>query len=926
MKCLVIFTLINCIIGAILGIDYGEKFTKAVLLAPGISFEIVLTDEGKRKDLSGIAIRPDSKNGIERIYGSQMGSLITRFPSNCILDIKQLIGKKFDDPIVEKYMKTHFGSKLVEDKTRGGSIKFDLNLNNSSYEFSVEELLAMTLNDIKLRALNDLEENPNAAALVEDVAISIPPFATQATRQAYLDSLYLANFSNVLGLVEEGTSVALNFASNKKFENADYNDVKEYYLVYDVGAGYTTATLFSITPTSNGQIVLEIESVGSDELFGGKTLTDSIFTIVFQKFLNHFNLEEDNVPTKVLARLYEAAEKAKIILSANNEFHTTLESIYDDKDFKFQVTRQEFEDINSDLMDCITKPIEQALQNVDLKVDDIKSVVLNGGSTRVPFVQKHVSLFVGYDKISKSVNTDESSALGTTQIGLNLKTRIQNSKDINLIEKSHHNFEISIDENDEQIPVFSRGTIVGTSRKVNLNTTSNKDLVVSLYEDGSLIKSYKIDDLASQFKRSSCKSKEKKELVATFELNKSKMFDLTKLEVECLPKLESFFNKLLNKNDDNESQDDKNIELPSNTTNTTAEQILNMIEKRSKSTYVSIPSPIYPHIQPIDKHSRKKLLNKLSYLNDLDDAKIELTEVKNQLETQLYKLREFVETNESTLQKELEESEISGYVDYVAETIEWLDFESDDTLVEELKSKINEVQDKEAEIKTYIQMSTADLSKEGVQKLYDDGTQLMMTIQSSMLKFGQKISEIRAKFEESNLDFDKENDRIKNKLKASDKEEKLLSFDKNLQAYKDTITKIGELLSYPEKKFNKISKKELYSYHDQLAKGVADMVLDLMGVESSHMERVKLFDETYDKLIERQKQKEFRKKLREAAKAQKKQQKEEEQPEEKAEDEELEIVEDEDVEKVVEEKESLTSTSVQSQNSHESNELDHDEL
>ena len=99
----------------------------------------------------------------------------------------------------------------------------------------------------------------HAAALVEDVAVSIPPFASQAVRQAYMDSLALANFSNVLGLVEEGTSVALNYITNKKLDKDLYDNVKHYYLIYDVGAGYTTTTLFSFTPKSIGQSVLKLK-------------------------------------------------------------------------------------------------------------------------------------------------------------------------------------------------------------------------------------------------------------------------------------------------------------------------------------------------------------------------------------------------------------------------------------------------------------------------------------------------------------------------------------------------------------------------------------------------------------------------------------------------------------------------------------------
>ena len=121
----------------------------------------------------------------------------------------------------------------------------------------------------------------------------------------------MANFSNVLGLVEEGTSVALNYITNKKLDKDLYDNVKHYYLIYDVGAGYTTTTLFSFTPKSIGQSVLEIESIGYDEMLGGKTLTNSAYSLVLEKFLNQFNLEESDLTDKIAARLQDTAEKPR---------------------------------------------------------------------------------------------------------------------------------------------------------------------------------------------------------------------------------------------------------------------------------------------------------------------------------------------------------------------------------------------------------------------------------------------------------------------------------------------------------------------------------------------------------------------------------------------------------------------------------------
>ena len=200
----------------------------------------------------------------------------------------------------------------------------------------------------------------------------------------------------------------------------------------------------------------------------------------------------------------------------------------------------------------------------------------------------------------------------------------------------------------------------------------------------------------------------------------------------------------------------------------------------------------------------------------------------------------------------------------MSEQIEWLDFESDDALIDNLRQKIKNAGKREQEVKRYLEMSSTDLSKDGMKNLYEDGSKLIMKIQSSMLKFGEQIAEIRKKYDEARFNFDKENDRIK--LKLMGKEDKMLSFDKNLQEYREVISKIGELLNFSDSKFNKISKSELYTFHESLAKGVAQMVIDLMELENTHIERLKLFDEQFDKLTERQLQKEYRKKLREAAK------------------------------------------------------------
>ncbi|CAI5756388.1 unnamed protein product [Candida verbasci] len=782
----VLFYLVSLVIGAILGIDYGQQFTKSVLLAPNIKFEMVLTDEGKRKDLSGICIKQDGED-VERIFGSHMSNLITRFPSQSILDLKLLLGKSIDD--IDHYLKSHF-IKLSNNSRN--SIDVDLGLSN--YTFSVEELFAMYLNDIKKRAIKDLKNQKTAQVL--DTVISIPPFASQATRQAYLDSLSLANLK-VLGLVDEGTAVALNFASKKEVEEG-------YHLIYDVGAGYTTATLFSI-----GQN-LTIESIGYDEKFGGRFLTESIYS----KFIQDFP-END----KIKARIWELSEKAKIILSANSEFKSSLE--IDDKEYKFHITRDEFEELNSDLMENIVKPIENALRDANVNAEDVNSVILNGGSTRVPFIQKHVASLM---KLSKSVNTDESCALGTTLQGLKLKTGSE------IIERNFHNYEYKID--DEIIVLFPKGS---TNKTASVNFTSDS---ISLLQDGELIKTYKFN---------------KGKYTGVFTIDDNKIFD-----------------------------------VKINTTTKT----------------------IYPHVQPII--NKKELIDKLSWLNKQDDLKIELTELQNQLESRIYYFRNYIEDNEVLLS---EETDLTPYQVLIEELMDWLD-ENDD--LEETKNKIKQISESELELKKFIHMKNTDLSLEGMKKLYQDSSNLMIKIQSSMLEFGNKISEIRKKYEDSGLNFDKENDKLK--LKSEDR---LLTFDKNLKNYKDIVTQVGKLIESDD--FDNYSKVELYKFHDDLAKGIAEMFVDIISIESSHHQRVQHFEDQFVKLLEREKKKEYRRILREAEKEKKKKEQEEKEKEEK------EVEVDEKIEEQVTEETSeidfdnQTKEEVSEETETEQN-LEHDEL
>lgn len=874
MKLIALFIcLVATASGAILGIDYGQQFTKAVLLAPGISFEIVLTDDGKRKDLSGISIRQND-GGLERVYGSATGSLCTRFPQSCVMGLKPLLGKSVDSSETQQFLGRNFGIKLSGEESRADAIKFDLGLANDSYKFAIEEILAMNMHELKGRALKTLEQSPLAQPIVEDVVVSIAPFASHDTKQAYLDGLALG-FSNVLGLVDEGSAVALNYVSSKKFEKKDLTNEKEYHIIYDMGAGSTTATLFSYTPFTNGSIVLELESIGYDEAFGGQLFTQSVNTIILEKFLNHFGLKDSTkLPPKVLARILEAAEKAKIVLSINSDYHVSLENIYDNKDFKTTVSKDEFEEINSDLMDHITKPIKDALKSSipQRSIEDVKSVILNGGSIRVPFVQKHLATLLGQHRISKTVNADESCALGTTLQGLNLKTKLGKSNDIILIEKSYHNYEIKVDDTEIDQLVFPKGSQINNHSRLNLGKPG-EGISIGLYEDGRLFKSYQIDDFLKKVRDLSCSSKHQKQLFGSFTLDHNKMFDLSSLEIECIPNEEKggFFQKLLKKDESSSDEVEQPVDTANadkNATNTTITDSPNSSKRKTKPVSVTIPKPIYPHIKPMSSTTKERTSNKLAYLNSKDESRIELDHIKNTLEGKCYELRAYIEDHEEKLLKELSSDELSEYSTFVHDTIEWFEFESDGSSIDDFRDKTLEVALRKKELDSIIEMSDADLSFAGIQKLYEDGTNIAMKVQNYMLESGTQISEIRQKYEKENFDFDKENDRIKLKL-MKEGNDKMMTLDKNLAEFKEYLTKVSELTSLGESSFEKLPKKAVYEKYEAATGKIVEMLADILLLQESHKNRINTFNDKFDKLLERKNKKELRDKMKKEKEAEK---------------------------------------------------------
>lgn len=848
MKLLAALGTIAMVSAAIVGIDLGHQYTKAMMMAPGFPFEIIFTDEGKRKDSSTIYLKPAIKDGhledIERIYGSQIGSLCTRFPDSCAANLKNLLGNSIDDVHVAEYLKHHHGVEIVENEIKGDSVSFKLGPSGNSHTFSVEELVAMSLNDLKLRAIKALSTHPKARPIAEDVAISVSPFADQITRLAYLDALQLANFSSVLGLVDEGSAAALGYISGKKFLPEDYNEKKVYEIIYDAGSGSTTATLFSYVAYQNRTIVVDVESVGYDKLFGGELLTNYVYNLLFERFLEQFKLDSSfELPPKLAARLTDTAEKAKTILSANSDYRVSLESFYDDRDFKATVTRKQFEDVTAELRQRVTQPIVTALENSitgPKTLSDIQSVILNGGTTRTPFIQKElVSLLGGEEKIAKTLNTDEACALGTTMRAYQLKMITGTGLDVTLHDRILSDLDVGFDGAIQN--VFKRGSVSQNSTSISFGVAKEDQVSIELYENGKNFASYQVHNVIKKSDELKCNADDL-ELVGEFVVDQNKVFSMKSLHTICHR---------------NETEDE---EEPSSTASNST--VLKKRKPQLNKAKVAIPPLTFTRLRPYSISEKKDKIDFLTHLCVKEQEKIDLQMAKNLVESSCYSLKAFIDDHYETLEEELGGDELDSNKALADNIVEWLEYESDHATKEEVKEKMSLVNEARSKMDSRVRLANTDLSLEGLKKLLKEGNEVASQVQEYLLEYGSQIRKIRDIYEEESFDFDAENERIMGKLYGSKRGDEL-NLDKHLSVFKKSLEALSEMTNFAPEKFAKLTKHERFEKNEAVTSVLLLMMDDIVTLQKLHERRVDYLLTRIEKLRERKAAKEFKAKLKE---------------------------------------------------------------
>jgi heat shock 70kDa protein 1/2/6/8 len=367
-----------------IGIDLGTTFS-AVGVMRGGKVDIVANDQGNRTTPSYVAF-----NNGERLIGDAARNQAALNSENTIFDAKRLIGKRFDDPLIQSDMK-HWPFRVSAGD--GNKCVIHAEYKEEAKTFQPEEISSMILSKMKETAEQYVGES------ITDAVITVPAYFNDSQRQATKDAGAIAGL-NVLRIINEPTAAAIAYGLNNKTEH------EQNVLIFDLGGGTFDVSLLSI---DDG--IFEVKATAGDTHLGGEDFDSRLVEHFITEFKrkNKLDISGNN---RALRRLRTACEKAKRTLSSSTTASIEIDSLKDGVDFYTSITRAKFESLCEDLFKNCLRPVEKVILDSKIDKSNIHQIVMVGGSTRIPKVQAMISDFFNGKELCKSINPDEAVAYG----------------------------------------------------------------------------------------------------------------------------------------------------------------------------------------------------------------------------------------------------------------------------------------------------------------------------------------------------------------------------------------------------------------------------------------------------------------------------------------------------------------------------------